>query len=77
MMPKRDPRDGNFCLYRTTMIGTFSCIPFIYLFTYFYVFIYLFISCNKMHTVCRFCHYSSQVDRYSQCARATAATDAN
>ena len=32
--------------------------------------IYLFISCNKMHTVCRFCHYTSQVDRYAQCARA-------
>ena len=31
-MPKRGQRDGNFCLYRTTKIGTFSCIPFIYLF---------------------------------------------
>ena len=32
MMPKRDPRDGYFCLCRTTMIDSFSCTPFIYLF---------------------------------------------
>ena len=61
VMPNRDPRDRNFCPYRTTLIvDTFSCIPCIY----------LFISCNKKHTVCRFCHYSSQVDRYVQFARA-------
>ena len=30
--------------------------------------IYLFISCNKMHTVCRFCQIMSQVDRYAQFA---------
>ena len=32
VMPNSDPRDGNFCPYRTTMIDTFSCIPCIYLF---------------------------------------------
>ena len=69
VIPKRDPRDGNFSLYRTIMIHT------IYLFIT-YSFIYLFISRNKMHTVCRFCHYSSQVDRYAQFARAYYATDA-
>ena len=31
---------------------------------------HLFISCHKMHTVCRFCHYSSQLDRYAQFALA-------
>ena len=30
MMLNRDPRDANFCPYRTTMIKAFSCIPFIY-----------------------------------------------
>ena len=30
VMPKYDPRDGNLCLYRTTITDTFSCIPFIY-----------------------------------------------
>ena len=29
--------------------------------------IYLFMSCNKMHTVCKFCHYSSQVDTICTC----------
>ena len=41
-------------------VPNISCIPFIY----------VSISCNKMHTVCRFCHYSSQVDGYAQFAHA-------
>ena len=58
MMPNRDSRDGNFCLYRTPMIDTFSCIPFIYLFHV--------IKC----IVCNFFHYASQIDRFVQIARA-------
>ena len=31
-----------------------------------YFFMHLFISCNKMHTVYRICHYLSQVDRFAR-----------
>ena len=47
-----------------------DCVHAIYVFIYLlFVCLCLFISCDKMYTVHRFCNNLSQVDRYAQFAR--------
>ena len=57
MMPNRDPRDGHFCPYRTTMINRVLLA--------YHLFIYLHFSCDKMHTERWFCHKGPFTQRAS------------